>query len=284
MASARDFRSGTVWFQSLARPLYMILRSPLGPYSLHMWSLIFGGAILWRLRGRLGLSPEAGAGLGLLVPAMLMQILFGGLGWFFRYEAWLVVLALMLGATLPWPSLVRRPLPALILIGALVTLGARGGVALHRVPRAVDNIHGQQVQMGKFLAEYHAGETVVANDVGAISYYAGLRCVDLFGLADTRLALAKREGGVTPALLDSLARSRNARVAVLYPDIFAERLPDHWQRVATWTLSDNVVCARPTVAWYACDSLLTKSLAAELEAWSTRLPANVTVELPRSID
>ncbi len=283
-ANGLDFRSGADWFLSLAQPLQMILLNPLSPYSLHMWSLILGGAILWRHRGRLGLGPEAGVGFGLLVPAMLIQILFGGLGWFFRYEAWLVILALMLGATLPWHSLVRRPLPALILIIVLVTLGARGGVALHRVPRAVDNIHGQQVQMGKFLAEYHAGETVVANDVGAISYYAEVRCVDLFGLADPRLARARREGGPTPALLDSLARSRNARVAVLYPDIFADRLPAHWRRVATWTLSDNVICARPAVAWYACDSLLTASLAAELADWSPRLPASVAVDLPLLFD
>jgi hypothetical protein len=277
-ANGLDFRSGGDWFRSLMHPLLMLLRNPLSPYSLHMILLIIGGAVLWRRREGLGLETEASAGLCLLLPAMLLQIFFGGLGWFFRYEAWLVALALLLGATLPWRSLMKRPLPALILITVLVALAARGGVALVRVPGAVANIHGQQVQMGEFLAEYHAGETVVANDVGAISYYAGVRCIDLFGLADPLLARAKREGGATPALLDSLARSRGARVAVLYPEIFAERLPAHWVELATWTIPDNVVCARPTVAWYACDSTRTRELTAELATWSRRLPSGVIVE------
>ncbi len=277
-ANGLDFRSGADWFQSLARPLHMLLRNPLSPYSLHLMLLIVGGAILWRWRRRLGLSAEAGAGLFLLVPAMLMQFLFAGLGWFFRYEAWLVSLALLLGATLPWRSLRRRPLPALIVIAVLAALMARGGMALVRVPMAVGNILGQQVQMGEFLAEFHGGETVVANDVGAISYFADVRCVDLFGLADPVLARAKREGGAGSALLDSLARSRGASLAILYPEIFADRLPAHWMRLATWTIPDNVVCARATVAWYACDSTISGDLAAELAAWAPRLPIGVEVE------
>lgn len=272
-----DFHSPAAWWLSLFRPLRMLLRNPLDPYSLHLILLILGGGLLLRRRELLGLNAFTRTGLLLLVPAMLAQLVFGSVGWFYRYEAWLLVPALLLGATLPLRALIRRPLPAVLLTITLAALLLRGGMALLNLPRAVANIHGQQLQMGAFLAEYHPGATVVANDLGAISYLAGVRSVDLFGLADRDMARARRRGGCTAAFVDSVARARGADLALLYPDLFERQIPARWVELSRWTIPDNVVCARPTVAFYACEPARAGRLAEELDRFEKKLPPEVQV-------
>ncbi len=208
-----DLGSPLAWLSSLGLPLWRQLRQPLSPFSLHLILLIAAGTLLWRRRRALGLDAEQCAALALLLPALLLQYALGGVGWFFRYESWLVILALAVAATLPglwppwplWPRLRLLPVTALLLAAAL---GLRGAVALNRVPLAMANIHGQQLQMARYLAERHAGETVVVDDVGAVSYFARVRCVDPLGLADPLFARARREGR-----LERCAARRRGRAA-----------------------------------------------------------------------
>ena len=78
-------------------------------------------------------------------------------------------------------------------------LGARGWDAFTRIPRATKNIHEQQYQMGRFLAEHYEGTTVTANDIGAITFLADIGCVDLVGLASMEAAQLRRKLEADPA-------------------------------------------------------------------------------------
>ena len=276
--------SPLAWLRSLGLPLWQQLRHPLSPFSLHLLLLIAAGALLWRRRVALGLSAEHRAALALLLPALLLQYALGGVGWFFRYESWLVILALAVAATLPglWPPW-PRPRPGLLPATALLlaaALGLRSAVALTRVPLAMGNIWGQQLQMARYLVAEHAGETVVVDDVGAASYFARVRCIDPLGLADPVLARARRVGHLDADLLASEAVRRDARVAILHPELFGAAIPAGWPRLLAWTIPGNVVCSRPQVAVYACGAADSAGLVAGLAAFALALPADIACEGP----
>ncbi len=278
-ARGMDLRSPLAWLASLGLPLWRQLRQPLSPFSLHLVLLIAGGALLWRRRAALGLGAEQRTALALLLPALLLQYAVGGVGWFFRYETWLVILALVVAATLPglwppWRGRLRGLLPAVALL-LVAALGLRSAVALGRVPLAMGNIHGQQLQMARYLAAQHAGETVVVDDVGAVSYFARVRCIDPLGLADPVLARARREGRLDAALLAAEAQRRGARVAILHPELFGAAIPAAWPRLLEWTIPANVVCSRPRIAVYACARADSARLRAELAAFAATLPAGL---------
>jgi hypothetical protein len=139
--------------------------------------------------------------------------------------------------------------------------------------------------MGLFLAEYYPGESVAANDVGAIDYLADLRCCDLFGLATlpiARLHFASRR--VPHAAVDREVERCGARIAIAYPSWFdqgqiaIDGVPPRWgPPVARWVIPDNVVCGSDTVAFFALRPAEHDTLAARLRAFSPRLPRGVRV-------
>jgi len=276
------------WWHSVWWPLRAHLRSPLSPFVLHMLLLVPATLLAWLARRRAGFWESGRLGLALLIPALVLQLVFAGTGWFFRYEAWLVALGVfLLFGELPAPSWrfrawnpsLERVLLAMILTGLLLALGARGWVALRRVPTASRNIHGQQEQMALFLREHYAGKAVVANDVGLITYLGGVRCVDLMGLGDREVARARRKGRLDAAFIAGLAERRGARVAVIYEEHFEGLLPAGWQKVGEWTIPDNVVCARDRVAFFALRPEEAPTLRARLAAFAPRLPNGVRSRL-----
>ena len=78
---------------------------------------------------------------------------------------------------------------AVVLAIPLVTRAAKG--MLVTVP-ATGEVYRQQYQMGLFFGEYYRGETVALNDIGAVSWLAPVKVVDLVGLASPEVADARR--------------------------------------------------------------------------------------------
>jgi len=70
--------------------------------------------------------------------------------------------------------------------------------------------------MARFLGQFEDGAVVAANDIGAISYYTNVDCVDLVGLGDQDVFRMKRLGLYSAANLEHLASARKIAVAVVY--------------------------------------------------------------------
>ncbi|MCK4413445.1 MAG: hypothetical protein KAY32_07880 [Candidatus Eisenbacteria sp.] len=247
-------------------------------------------ALVWLVR-----APRRDAGEGSLARPLLtiflvatfLHVTFADVGWFYRYEAYLVGLALVgLGIALfelqaaagggrRGESHVRWRRPAAILLGILfvVAVGDRGVRAALATPRATANIYEQQVQMGHFLARYYPAAPVAINDIGAANFLADIRCLDLFGLANREVLAHIRAGTYGVETVDRLARAHGARVAILHPNWL--RTPASWERVGSWTIEKNIVNGGDTIAFYALDRLAARSLAEHLRAFAPQLPRTV---------
>lgn len=194
----------------------------------------------------------------ILVPLFIAHLTFAQTGWFYRYEAYLMAFSFFafmllekhLGSLLKELSAryLSLRLKTLLMLLAIPLL-ARGLYTIRNTPLAMNNIYSQQYQMAAFLQKFHPSSRVIANDIGAISYYNSIALLDLFGLASRPVLDLKRAHNFTKPRIEALARNEKMDMAVIYD--YSEITPDSWIKVGEWTIPHNVVCANSTVAVYA---------------------------------
>jgi hypothetical protein len=198
--------------------------------------------------------------LGLLLATLAAQCVLGQLGWFYRYDAYLVLplvgcssVAILpgsapeAGSPPPTFTVLRAAVAALILCAL-----PRGLYALGTTAEAAGNIYNQQVHSARFLAVHFPTGSVLVNDIGAVAYYRRAPLVDLMGLANKDIAKARGWRIDQPlSAADIEKAAEGSDVAVIYDEWFQGAIPSTWHRVARWTISNNRVCAFASVSVYA---------------------------------
>jgi hypothetical protein len=250
----------------------------------HLLFPVIGAFLYWILTSRRTSFYESRGQMlaALFLLATLLHLQFARTGWFFRYEAYLMALALLtLAAALPdlleaWRSGPRlsRTVMGVLLALACLPLVQRGGKALMTTPAASRNIFEQQIQMASFFHTYYEGQCVAANDIGAINFFADLQCLDLWGLASRDVMRLKLGGSYTPEAMAALADAHHVRVAVVYDSWFRRfgGLPPAWTQAGAWKIRDNVICGSDTVSFYAVVPAETEPLMQHLREFAPRLP------------
>ncbi|MFB6456074.1 hypothetical protein ACE38W_12450 [Chitinophaga sp. Hz27] len=218
-----------------------------------------------------------------------LHLALAAVGWMFRYEAYLIGLAIInIGLLLwcLWPGITslyagsvwpQRLVMVLLLFFVASPLLARAMAGYRSTYRACRNIYDQQVQMGRFLQQYYPGVPVAANDVGAVSFLSESRIVDIWGLGNNEIARSKLTGHYSAEYLKKLLKREKVKIAVMYPDWYEASLYQNWAETGSWTIQDNVVCADPTVRFFALDSADAPALKRNLEAFQAQLPGSVNV-------
>jgi hypothetical protein len=178
----------------------------------------------------------------------LLHVGFASVGWFFRYEAYLVALGILVVAVQiierfpkgsPRSTFDKRLLPkyaAIAVLGALVLfpLAERGSAALWFTPTATTNIFQQQYQMGLFIKQFYQGSSIALNDIGAVNFLADVHCLDLEGLANLEVAKKRRKNRFHTQDIRQLAAQAGARLAMVYDPWYGGKiggLPPQWTRV-----------------------------------------------------
>ena len=190
---------------------------------------------------------------------------FAALGWFYRYEAYLVaagcvVVAIALVDLLPrrslqtwfqpaaWPQLAAWGLTLGLF---LLPFGQRTAESCGTLVDGCRNIYEQQYQMARFLHRFYEGEGVAANDIGNIAFYADTRLCDTAGLVNQEVMRRLRAGTYDQAALRRLLARYDVQVVVVYDTwagIYGGQLPEWGVPVGRWTIPDNRVCASETVS------------------------------------
>jgi len=257
-------------------------------YTPHLFALMIIAATAWGFATRRGRRPWTPCKIMLMIFAgtMLLHLQLAATGYFYRYEAYLVVLGLVasvLAAGNEPPEFLRSSKPlARCAIGVAACLLAlpfvhRAAVSLVQTPRASTNVYQQQCQMGAFLGRYYAGQAVAAGDIGAINFYADIDLLDLLGLGSVEVAKARKKGCFNTEMIRAMAAQRGVQIAVVFDHVYDSigGLPAEWQKVGQWEISKNVACQESTVAFYAVDPRQKDRLAQHLREFSRQLPASV---------
>ena len=222
----------------------------------------------------------------ILAATTVAHFLVAQTGWFFRYEAYLAgllgfaILLLVDAEARTIKELSARPLAwgvAMAMVVALVLGVARSADALKTTPMAVRNIYEQQYQMAQFVKSNFEGSSIALNDIGAVNYYADVRSVDLWGLANKSAAQMRLDGKTSPAAIQDIVKKEGVEIAIVYRSWFepAGGLPAEWQLLERWRVRDVVVLGGDVVDFYAVEPGQAARLKQALDAYTDSLPDRV---------
>ncbi|HEX3012907.1 MAG TPA: hypothetical protein VHO92_01365 [Methanobacterium sp.] len=219
----------------------------------------------------------------------VLHMFIARIGWFYRYEAYIIVLGIMaiaigiseyLPVFKPNRKLNYKHLSIILLIFILVVpLSARGYDSFNDTPTATHNVYDQQYQMGLFIQKYYQGDAISLNDVGAVNYLANIRSVDLLGLSSLNVSKAILKNNYTPEDLDSITHQNHVKVIIVYEDLYKNYLtggiPSDWIKVGQWKINNRITCFMDTVSFYAIDPQDAGNLTRNLKDFSSQLPSDV---------
>jgi hypothetical protein len=220
--------------------------------------------------------------------AIVLHLCLADVGWVYRYEAYLVGAAIAAianaSSVLSFRRLGHRWAMA-VLVPVIAWSGwflyARTAEALWTVPLRSIAIYCQQIQMARFLARFEPGTVVAANDIGAISYFSDIDCVDLIGIANPDVFRLRRQGAYDTQALADLAAERHVRVAVVYDSWFSKHpivpmggppIPASWIRVQRWATPNGIFLGDGIVSFYAMNPADAAVLNSALAQFDQTLP------------
>lgn len=260
------------------------------PHLLVLW-MIVSARLAWLFARREAFSRLDGLLCFVMSGAAVLHCALANIGWFYRYEGYLLALGLLalgaggreaIGAAKAWWESLPRLGETLAARGMAVLLAvlfffpfADNVFSFRKVAGGAKNVYEQHWQMGLFLREYYNGETVVANDIGAINYLADIVCLDLVGLGSVQPVRASAVRQFSPAFVESWARVSDARIAMIYENWWRRALPPSWIKVGEWTLPEKTTAGDPTVSFFAVNEDEVEPLRAALMAFEPQLPGGV---------
>jgi hypothetical protein len=212
--------------------------------------------------------------------------------WFLRHGAYIVALGiLVVGLSiceyLPEKlqikpgkkSMLKYSVLAFPVIFFALPVAKKGFNYLAITPQATTNIYEQQTQMGLFLRKFYQGKAIAANDIGAINYFADIKCLDLVGLANMEVERAITQKQYNSQFVDKITKAEHVKIAILYDLWFRNKksgtIPSQWSRVGQWKIYNNLVCGSSVVSFYAVDPSEADNLIENLRAFSAYLPKSV---------
>ncbi|MEL6445888.1 MAG: hypothetical protein AAFR95_15680 [Bacteroidota bacterium] len=244
------------------------LALPTGWFLVLLTATVGGAFVLAARRG----VPRRMLGLGgVALATAALHLGAGRLGWFARYEIYVVaglfVALLVLRPPASQPR--RRRAYAFAFVLAAAALTVRHGSLVAFVPDASRDIHEQHVQMHRFVAD-HWQAPIAVNDIGRVAFENDRVVLDLWGLASpTALAEANNPD---PSWMDALAMQHGVEAAMLYAPSFAA-LPASWVPVADLQLSHAAsVVPHNTVTFFARTPEAESRLRSVLPAFGEALP------------
>ena len=224
----------------------------------------------------------------LFLGALIAHLQFSRTGQLARYEAYLVftgsilLLVELAEALLKWFSgSSKRNLGSLAaLLAGLGVCAAplilTGGEALRQSALGSQNIYQQQYQTAKFLRAF-GDLPVVANDIGAVSYFSNVRIVDTQGLGTLQIARMRLARLYNTDSLGVVARKEGAKLAVVF-DLWIYRdggVPAGWKPLGGWTIHENVVCGESSITFYATTGDSAGNVRDALARFKPQLPRGV---------
>lgn len=253
--------------------------------------LILVLALLANRRIQDRISSQERAAAWLYLGSVVLHLWFSRIGWFYRYEAYLIAAGLVVAVPLlhaAWPgrfrwsreSLLSSSTLALVAISvfAVKPFLVRLVVANYRVPQAMNDRYLEHILPAVMVRRSFNDAVVALNDIGTTSFLSDARVLDVYGLGSIEpLHFRRSTDGYGPDDLERWARKEGAELAILQTDWdeVAPRIPSSWIQVAEWKIPRNVVFPDRTVGFFALDREGVEPLVAALRDFAPSVPKSV---------
>ncbi len=202
---------------------------------------------------------------------MLLHSIFADLKSILRYEAYLMVAFAML--IIPRLTAYFENFKKVYKINILLTFLIAGNVLLmiskmvfsHKILLyGSKNIYEQQVQAGKFLQAYYNDSKIVANDIGAMSYFTEIYLFDIVGLGSPQVMEFKQKPNYSQddlgQFVGAYTKTHHYDIAIVYKEWLRGFVPKDWEEIAVLSIESNAVVSQPDVTIYCINPAIKESL------------------------
>lgn len=203
-----------------------------------------------------------------LALAIVLHLLGGRIGWFWRYELyiWAVSLSFLLYLQLLHANKMR-----LVFLAALMFFSLEHIAAYSLTPFASSNIYLQQYQMHRFISEVYQ-KPVAVNDLGWTSYHNPNYVLDLWGLGSSE-ARAMRKAGDKSAWLEQLVAHKQIELVMIYHNpVWFENVPASWIKLGELDSDRFRIVSLYPVSFFTPCSACVGDLQKDLAEFAKTLP------------
>ncbi|WP_160139521.1 hypothetical protein [Chryseobacterium sp. c4a] len=215
--------------------------------------------------------------------ALVLHGIFSQFTNFFRYEAYLLTGMAMAvipklkiylnGFTISHFMVKQNRLMAVLVALLLCTLVLKIGLGSYLIVTGSKNIYEQQIQSARFLKKYYNQSKVMANDIGAISYFTDIHLFDFVGLGSKEivpLRMKKRKvDAEVEIFLTKYSVQNRYQLAIAYDEWMDGHTPKNWRKVAVLTISGwNAVLGRDHVYIYSIDPEIHEILKEQVRSFT----------------
>ena len=197
-----------------------------------------------------------------LLMTLMLHSFFGNFRAFFRYEAYISVAFVMIIIPRlrhffvnPLFEFKRDRIVGFLIFCNFLLLIYKCGFSHLMIVDGSRNIYEQQIQSAKFLKKYYNNSKVVANDIGAISYFTDIHLLDIVGLGSIEMIPFNESGKEFDQKFENFVTEysikNNYDLAIVYEEWFAGHVPKNWKKVAVLKISDNTNAALDHVVIYS---------------------------------
>ncbi|KMQ65888.1 hypothetical protein ACM39_15790 [Chryseobacterium sp. FH2] len=216
-----------------------------------------------------------------------LHLLFANFGWLLRYEAYLLVLFVYALKDFIEDILnsEKRILRFAFILLLALPVYFRTWTMFEKQTLASKNIFDQQIQMANFLKKYYNQSRVVANDIGAITYFTDIHLLDTFGLGTAQIAeIRKNDHGKfnkeNPQLRNFVyqySENNSYDIALVYDSWL--HMPDNFQKVGQWTIQNNYISGDSKVSIYSIRPDGKNGLIENLKEFRVTMPKDINIKI-----
>lgn len=217
---------------------------------------------------------------------MICHSMFADLKGLFRYEAYILVGFSM--ALIPKLTALffdckkyckKEKLISFLVMMNILLMVYKGWVAHQVLDNGGKNIYEQQMQSAKFLHTFYNDSKVVANDIGAITYYTDIHLLDIAGLGSTETIPFNENKRVLndafEIFLSQYCLENKYEIAIVYDWWLQGHIPKNWKKAAVLKIENKVTVARLEVSVYSIDANNLEALKQNIKKFNW--DKNVTV-------
>jgi hypothetical protein len=208
----------------------------------------------------------------------LLHFGFASIGWYHRYQAYLIVIGLLfLLRAAPEVVRPRWREAALLCLAVAILLFSLGRLhLLSSTPLAASNTYRQQYQLGRFMDRYYGGEPVAVQDLGYVALLHDGPVVDINGLGSHEILKLRQDDAFDQRAMRRIVDREDVQAIALFANEYVFRLPNSWIGVGEWSLGQKKVSPLySTVTFYAPNERLARELEGNLRDFRSELPDGV---------
>lgn len=143
------------------------------------------------------------------------------------------------------------------------------------------NIYEQQIQSAKFLHTFYNESKVVANDIGAITYFTDIHLLDIVGLGSKEMIPfnenKKPVDNHFENFLTQYTVDEKYDVAVIYDGWFQSHVPKRWEKAAVLKIKNPISVSKDEVGVYSVDPKNVQQLKQNIRKFKWNRNVQVTI-------